>query len=364
MFAIKLLLALSLLLVAILTFFLAISRVDPLPAAWNPAPERQGIYAANAALQRVEKIGVGFFSGAEDLAVDQEGRIYSGGKDGWIKRYFPATGRIENWIYVGGHPLGMAIGKYGELIAVEPVMGLLNVTDAGVEILSNEADGLKYKIADELVVARDNTIYFTDASTKFDVADCRLDILESRPNGRILKFDPSSRTTSVLLKDLYFPNGVALSRDENYLVFCETSKARCRKYWLRGEKMGSIENFLDNLPAFPDNIHINAGGNFWIALVSDRLWHIELISNSPLLKKLVSHLVPFLPDESLQSAKVLAVDPDGRPLEFYEDPTGKEMAFVTSALQVGDHLYLGNLAKSYIGRIKLSSREKGTRFSI
>ncbi|EFJ08571.1 hypothetical protein SELMODRAFT_428783 [Selaginella moellendorffii] len=275
MFAIKLLLALSLLLVAILTFFLAISRVDPLPAAWNPAPERQGIYAANAALQRVEKIGVGFFSGAEDLAVDQEGRIYS----------------------------------------VPNSMSLI----AG---------------------------------------------LESRPNGRILKFDPSSRTTSVLLKDLYFPNGVALSRDENYLVFCETSKARCRKYWLRGEKMGSIENFLDNLPAFPDNIHINADGNFWIALVSDRLWHIELISNSPLLKKLVSHLVPFLPDESLQSAKVLAVDPDGRPLEFFEDPTGKEMAFVTAALQVGDHLYLGNLAKSYIGRIKLSSREKGTRFSI
>jgi hypothetical protein len=67
-------------------------------------------------------------------------------------------------------------------------------------------------------------IYFTDASTKFGYGQSDLDVLEGRPNGRLLKYDPSTKATSVLATDLFFPNGVALASDQTFLVFCETSK--------------------------------------------------------------------------------------------------------------------------------------------
>ena len=45
-------------------------------------------------------------------------------------------------------------------------------------------------------------------------------------------------------------------------------RARCQRYWLKGEKAGSVGSFIDNLPAFPDNIKYDGKGHFWIGLVA------------------------------------------------------------------------------------------------
>jgi sugar lactone lactonase YvrE len=36
--------------------------------------------------------------------------------------------------------------------------------------------------------------------------------------------------------------------------------------WLKGEKAGEAEIFVDNLPGNPDNIRLGSDGHFWIAL--------------------------------------------------------------------------------------------------
>ncbi|KAK9948369.1 hypothetical protein M0R45_003949 [Rubus argutus] len=73
-------------------------------------------------------------------------------------------------------------------------------------------------------------IYFTDAANKYSLKDFILDVLEGRPHGRLLSYDPTIKETKVLLQDLYFANGVAVSPDQNYVIFCETVMTRCRKY--------------------------------------------------------------------------------------------------------------------------------------
>lgn len=45
-------------------------------------------------------------------------------------------------------------------------------------------------------------------------------------------------------------------------------RRRCRKYHLQGEKRGSVENFIDNLPGTPDNIRYDGEGHYWIALAT------------------------------------------------------------------------------------------------
>lgn len=91
-----------------------------------------------------------------------------------------------------------------------------------MKLLTNEAEGIKFKLTDEVALTKDGMIYFTDASYKYAFEDYLYDLLESRPHGRLLSFDPKTEETKVLLRDLYFPNGLAVSPDQNSLIFCET----------------------------------------------------------------------------------------------------------------------------------------------
>jgi sugar lactone lactonase YvrE len=67
-------------------------------------------------------------------------------------------------------------------------------------------------------------VYFTEASTKYRMKEYMLDAVEARPNGRVLKYDPTTSSTSVLVKEANFANGVALSKNEDFFLFCETSR--------------------------------------------------------------------------------------------------------------------------------------------
>ena len=80
------------------------------------------------------------------------------------------------------------------------------------------------RFADDVIEASDGNLYFSVASTKFDLHNWYLDLLEAKPHGQLLKYDPSSNETSILLDDLGFANVVELSRDQDYLVVCETWK--------------------------------------------------------------------------------------------------------------------------------------------
>lgn len=51
-------------------------------------------------------------------------------------------------------------------------------------------------------------------------------VFTSEPSGRLLKYNPVTKETTVLLRNLQFPNGVSLSKDGTFLVFCEGSRGR------------------------------------------------------------------------------------------------------------------------------------------
>ena len=89
-------------------------------------------------------------------------------------------------------------------------------------MLTDEAEGVKFKLTDCVDVANNGMIYFTDAANKYSLKDFILDVSDGRPHGRLLSYDPTTKETKVLLQDLYFANGVAVSPDQNYVIFCET----------------------------------------------------------------------------------------------------------------------------------------------
>ena len=77
-------------------------------------------------------------------------------------------------------------------------------------------------MADDLDIAADGMIYFTDATKRYDIENWGLDLLEGRPNGRLLSFDPKSRKTRTVCDNLIFPNGVCLTHDGQHLLVAST----------------------------------------------------------------------------------------------------------------------------------------------
>ncbi|HEY0386174.1 MAG TPA: SMP-30/gluconolactonase/LRE family protein, partial [Pyrinomonadaceae bacterium] len=269
----KILLSFLLLLGALLLYLL-LWPVPIDPEAWTPpqAPKLEGVYAVNTLLSNAERLPAGTGHKPEGVAIDREGRIYAGMEDGQVVRWrADGGGGPELFATTGGRPLGMDFDRQGNLIIADANKGLLAINPQGaVTVLSTEADGLAFRCPNDLDIAADGTIYFTDASSKFPLSVYKHDLFEHRPNGRLLAYEPETRQTRVVLDKIYFANGVAVSPDQSFVLVVETGLYRVLRVWLTGERKGKSEIFIDNLPGFPDNISSNGNDKFWLALVTPR----------------------------------------------------------------------------------------------
>ncbi|MCA9622575.1 MAG: SMP-30/gluconolactonase/LRE family protein [Myxococcales bacterium] len=332
--------------------------IDPLAFEPAPPPAREGAYAANQALASAERLGENAVSGPEDVAVDPAGRIYVGTHDGRILRLGPDGEDAETFANTGGRPLGLAWDREGNLIVADAVRGLLSVApDGTVAVLTSEADGRPFRFTDDVDVAEDGRIYFSDASDRFGYGDHILDLLEARPHGRLLRYDPTTKRTETLLDGLYFANGVAIAKDQRFVLVNETYRFRVTRYWLSDERAGSHEIVIDNLPGYPDGISCGPRGTFWVALFTVRNARAEWLAPRPFAKKAVARLPRALWPKPAPYGFALEIDGDGKPLRSLQDPTGATIRTITSIEELpsadGPVLYFGTLHEPYFGRLRL-----------
>ncbi|CAN4083550.1 unnamed protein product [Withania somnifera] len=308
----------------------------------------------NQMLHGAEKIGVDRLLSPEDVAYDsKKGVIYTGCLDGWVRTITLNDSKVEDWVFTGGRPLGLALGRHREVIVADSNKGLLlNVTSEGeIKVLTEEAEGLKLKLADAVDVAEDGMIYFSDASYKYNIEEFMYDFLEGRPYGRLLSYDPSTKQTKTLLGDLYFANGVAVSPDQNSVVFCETPLRKCKKYYIKGERKGSVDIFVENLPGFPDNIRYDGEGRYWIAFASEKTYAWDLAQRYPFIRKIMAIIVKYVGKPHIEkNGGVLSVDLQGNPVEHYYDG---DLTMMSSATKIGDYLYCGSVKSPYVLRLNL-----------
>ncbi len=344
--------------IAIVGLILYPSAIDS--AAWEPpkAPKMIGHYAPNTQLKSAELIAQGQIYGPEDVAVDAEGRIYAGTQDGLIKRV-NTDGSIETWVETGGRPLGLHFDNQQNLIVCDAFKGLLSIdTDANITVLVDEVDGVPLVFTDDVDISVDGKIYFTDASSKWNQSEYMLDLLEYKPWGRFMVYDPETKTTTVLMDNLYFANGVALSEHEDFVLVNETWNYRILRYWLSGEKAGTHDVFIDNLPGFPDGVSSNHQGVFWVALPTPRLAKIDNMHPKPWLKNFSSKLPDFLKPKPIEYGFVLGLNEQGKIIYNLQDPEGDILKEITSVQQHNGFLYLGSLHNDRIGRLSVNKLQK------
>jgi sugar lactone lactonase YvrE len=345
-------------LIALLLLYLLFWPVAIDPADWQaPAADVSELYPPNTLLAGIERLEITGGYGPEDVAVDSAGQIYGGLQDGRIIRMSPESGAAQVFADTKGRPLGLHFDSGGNLIVADAYKGLLSVDPRGqISVLATEANGLPFKLTDDVDIAADGSIYFSDASSKFGQGEYRLDALEHRPHGRLLVYHPVEKTTRVLLDNLYFANGVAVSPDQTFVLVNETWKYRVKRYWLAGERAGQSDIFIDNLPGFPDGISSNYRDAFWLALASPRNPRIDNLADKPFLRKVVARLPGFFQPDAIPYAFVLGLDTHGKVVHNLQEPSGKPFSFITSVQQHKDMLYLGSLIEPAIGRMKAPGR--------
>jgi sugar lactone lactonase YvrE len=330
----------GLIIVALAVLLIIPSPIDPLAWSAPPAPPMTGVLAPNQALAHAELV-TPTPDGPEDITFDAQGRLYTGDESGTIYRVSPG-GSVERFANTGGRPNGLRFTADGHLLVADTRRGLLSVDPSGtVTVLTNTAGGRPLALTNELAVATDGTVYFSDSShTPYDKIDLAHELLEQRPAGRLLRYDPRSHRTDVLLDHLSLANGVALAPDQSFVLVAESFRYRITRYWLTGPKAGTHDVFADNLPGFPDNLTA-ADNTYWVALYQPRDATLDRLQGHPFLKAQLAKLPDAVVTGSARHASTaLQLNGEGQPIRALSDTTG-HIYGLTTAVPHDGYLYLG-----------------------
>jgi len=252
----------------------------------NPASLETYNNILNQSLVNASKIFDGLIRGPESVFLTDQ-KAYLLDQYGNLFTASPDLLRMDFSMYIGpGRPLGFHKSNNGpHLVVCDSLKGLLsvNLDSKMITILANtyvdkHGKSLPFVYANDLDISLDGkTVYFS-VSTSIPPALNRggfydtmasyiLSATSGIADGKLLAYSFETRETRILVDNLLFANGVALSKDEDFVVVVESTSMRIMRYWLRGPHKGTSEVLTDSLPGFPDGITRASDGNFWVALI-------------------------------------------------------------------------------------------------
>ena len=139
-----------------------------------------------------------------------------------------------------GRPLGMRFHN-GSLIVVDSYKGLfsVNVLSGDKELLFKPEESGEFScgLLNNPVVLSNGSIYFTCASSRlplhaifasdFPISEYLWEPSKSNDTGSLFHYNPITRQTYLVGgKQLFFPNGIVKSANENFLLIAELSRQR------------------------------------------------------------------------------------------------------------------------------------------
>ena len=344
--------------------YLAAWPVPIQPVAWTApaAPGYQGVHAPNQRLAQLNIIDLKGEVGPEHIAFGKDGKLYTTVLSGRILRMNPDGSGQEVFANTGGRVLGFDFDAAGHLIAADAVKGLLSIApDGKVTLLADKVGNDPIRYADAVVVAQSGKMYLSDASTRFAPKDWGgtfeasvLDILEQASTGRVIEYDPATRTARVVARGISFANGVALSQDEKSLFVNETGKYRVWKIAVDANDLDIAQPspqarvLLDNLPGYPDNLMRGQGGKVWLGFAKPRGAAIDNMAGKPWLRSLTLRLPRALWPIPQPYGHVIAFTDDGKVVADLQDPSGAYPE-TTAITETADRLYVQSLHAHGLG---------------
>ncbi|MEU3528734.1 SMP-30/gluconolactonase/LRE family protein [Streptomyces sp. NPDC038707] len=348
-------------------------KIDPGRITLGPlldVTEPGSVWTVNNRLTDAPPIGLGKIEGAEDCAVDRDGTLYCGDRRGWVWRFHgPEDTEGEIFARTGGFPLGHVWDREGRLLVAVGGMGVYRVhPDGEPELVANKVrrspfsllDDSGLRAVDDLDVAPDGSIYVSDFSTRTNAAEYMVELVESRPNGRVVRIDPDG-STDVVISHHLFPNGVCTAHDGQSILVASTGLCRVDRLWIAGPRQGRMEPVLENLPGHPDNMSRSSDGNYWLPFVSMRTPMSDLLGRYPAVRRRMTRELPLdswvVPQ--LNVSCVMKFNDRGEVLDVLWDATLRNHPMVTAVKEHAGHLYLCGVSNNRVGRLALDASQVG-----
>lgn len=328
------------------------------------------------------KLFHGKILGPEFLCL-RNGLIYTGTMDGKVLEVDEKSKKIRVVAKLGkgqecgsyeheemcGRPLGMEFDTDGFLLVVDAYLGIFRV-DVGTGLVQTvvspsttktEPHNLKMTFLNDLEITDNGEIFFTDSSI-FPRKDLLLDALMGTTNGKLLKYDPILNLVTIAAPNLAFPNGLLLSRFQDYIFIAETSRARITKYNIKGINAGVTEAWVENLPCLPDNLYHSTRGTIWVGCGYPRHQGVrfrlaDVLGGMVWLRRLMQELpISCLWSILRQSSLLLELSEEsGQILRTIIDNDGDLLQHTSHVVESvdGGKLYVGSYKADYIGVVEI-----------
>ncbi|MBM7063192.1 SMP-30/gluconolactonase/LRE family protein [Pseudomonas sp. UL073] len=313
------------------------------PVAWQPGPlpDASGVWAPNARLDAavLEQAGL---PGPDTVVVDAEGRRYSGIGDGRIVRW-RAGEAPQTFVQLAGRPVGMNFAGNGDLYAADEANAQIwRITPQGqAEVVVQSSAQQRFTFLNDVFLARDGRLFFSEASSRWGLADNKLALLEHGGDGKVFVRHPDGRIEQ-LLDGLEFANGVVLAPDESYLLVAETGAYRITRLWLSGPRTGQREVLVDNLPGFPGDLSIAPDGSYWCSFFSPRKRVLDALGPWPFARQVAARLPRALLTKPVVYPYVFRFDAQGQVRETLQASARANLPSFSSVVQHGNELLLGS----------------------
>ena len=269
-----------------------------------------------------------------------------------------------------GRPLGIRV-KGARLYVADAYFGVFATTlDAEAEkttwLVRSDAVSPSLRFVNDLDVASDGSIYFTDSSFEHSRRDNRLLVYNNPPAARLLVLRTGTSKPEVIMTGGYFLNGVQLLPDESAVVVVELGRLRllrCRLPIAPGAKC-EPEVFADALPGVPDNIRLSRDGTALLVgcatPAASPFSLLRFLWTHQRAARLLGVLLSRLPRERALAALearvpvgglVLRLALDGTPVAALHDPAGR-VPLISHAHEAADgSLWLGSASNAFAARV-------------
>lgn len=165
---------------------------------------------------------------------------------------------------------GNAYDHQGRIVTCEHATSRVTRTDFAsggeLEVLATHYEGQQLNSPNDIVVKRDETIYFTDP-TSGRSAGYGVPREPELPFSGVYRLDPDSKALTLLIDDFAKPNGLCFSADESLLFVNDTIRQHIRVFDLFADgTVGNgrlFANLTGNEPGVADGMKIDQAGNVY-----------------------------------------------------------------------------------------------------
>jgi hypothetical protein len=245
--------------------------------AQNAIPPLDGAFSPNDRLDGATPIGDPL-PGLDDVIAAKDGNVYVSAGKKVLKLSGYGLANRSLVVEFDGDAGALAMHPDGRLLVCVAGRGIAALDPASPDPRWCEsADGRGFAGLTAVTAAPDGRIFLVEGSAGREPRQWRHDVMEKRSNGRLVSCGPALDNAKVLLSDLPYPYGLAVSADGKQLWLAESWAHRLSRFALTDGGIGPREIVAGNLPGYPARLHLDAHGGFFLGLFARRTHLIEFV---------------------------------------------------------------------------------------